>query len=128
MVLLSKRYQLPALHQLQSEHYSEEMNLRTFGPCSRLHGHNYELEVTISGEVDPHSGLLINRDELDRIVKSRCIDPFIGQNLSDHFPLTTGEALVIEFFALLAPHLPPGLSLSRLTINETAKNSFTVDT
>ena len=125
-VYLIKRYQLPALHQLESESYSEEMNLRSFGPCSRLHGHDYEIEVTLSGEVDLGTGLLVSRDRLDLVVKSLCIEPFVGTNLSDHFSHTTGEALALEFFSLLEPHLPSHLSLTRLTVNETAKNSFTV--
>jgi 6-pyruvoyltetrahydropterin/6-carboxytetrahydropterin synthase len=125
-VSVSKRYQLPALHQLKSDHYSSETNQRIFGACSRLHGHDYQLEVTLSGEADSHNGLLINRDDLDRMVKQHCIDPFSGRNLSAHFSHTTGEALAVEFYKLLQQHLPPNLSLKRLTVNETAKNSFTV--
>jgi 6-pyruvoyltetrahydropterin/6-carboxytetrahydropterin synthase len=102
------------------------MNLRVFGPCSRLHGHDYELEVTVSGEVDSRSGLLIGREDLDRIINQHCIKPFLGTNLSEHFTHTTGEALAFEFYELLSPHLPSHISLKRMTINETAKNSFTV--
>ena len=125
-ISLSKRYQLPALHQLKSEGFSEEMNLRTFGPCSRLHGHDYEIEVTVSGEVNPGTGILISRDELDRIVKTHIIEPFIGTNLSNHFSHTTGEALALEFHGLLSKQFAPPTFLSGLTVNETAKNSFTV--
>jgi len=125
-ISLTKRYQLPALHQLKSESYSEEMNLRIFGPCSRLHGHDYAIEVTVSGDVDPKTGILISRDELDQIVKSHLLEPFTGKNLSDHFSHTTGEALVLEFYGLLRKQFSPPAFLSRLTVNETAKNSFTV--
>ena len=125
-VYLSKRYQLPALHQLKNERFSEEKNLKTFGACSRLHGHSYEIEVTVAGELDPGSGLLISGDELDRIVRSYIIDPFIGTNLSNHFSHTTGEALAIEFYGLLSERFSPPTFLSKLTVNETAKNSFTV--
>jgi len=125
-ISLTKRYQLPALHQLKSESFSDEMNLRVFGSCSRLHGHDYEIEVTVSGEVDTRTGLLISRDELDRIVLSHIIRPFSGSDLSHHFSHTTGEALTIEFHKLLSAKFSPPVFLSYLTVNETAKNSFTV--
>lgn len=126
-IFLTKRYKLPALHQLGSPRYSAEKNLHTFGACSRLHGHEYELEVTVWGKVDPITGILMSRDELDRVVRCHVIEPFTGRNLSNYFSLTTGEALALEFFELLHKRLPPHLVLSRLTVNETAKNSFAVD-
>lgn len=126
-VFLTKRYQLPALHQLRGESYSEEMNLRIFGPCSRLHGHDYEIEVTVSGDVDPKTGILLHRDQLDEIVTQEILEPYTGANLSDHFPHTTGEALALEFFELLRRKFSPPPFLARVKVNETAKNSFTVD-
>jgi len=125
-IFLTKRYPLPALHQLRNENFSPEENLRTFGPCSRLHGHGYEIEVTISGFADPTTGILICRDELDRIVEDRILGPYTGSNLSLHFLHTTGEALAQEFFRLLCPQLPESVFLSALAVNETAKNSFSV--
>jgi len=125
-ISLTKRYPLPALHQLKNEDFSMEKNLRIFGSCSRLHGHGYEIEVTVSGSADPKTGMLISRDELDRIVGEHILKPYTGANLSIHFVHTTGEALAHEFYRLLRLKLPGSVSLSTLTVNETAKNSFTV--
>jgi hypothetical protein len=82
--------------------------------------------VTVTGAVDSANGLLISRDQLDEIVKSHLIERFKGENLSHHFANTTGEALALEFYGLLQPHFPPPKRLSRLTVRETAKNSFVV--
>jgi 6-pyruvoyltetrahydropterin/6-carboxytetrahydropterin synthase len=123
-ILLTKSYSLPALHTLAGEGFSKEENLRVFGPCSRLHGHDYRIEATVSGPVDPASGLVINRDALDNVVKKHLLEPFDGTNLSDHFRHTTGEALAVEFFGILKGCLPADVELVRIRLHETAKNSF----
>jgi 6-pyruvoyltetrahydropterin/6-carboxytetrahydropterin synthase len=123
-IFVTKSYALPALHQLGVESLPAEENFKIFGPCSRLHGHDYQVEVTVTGKVDAASGLLIRREQLDRIVEAELIERFKGRNLSHHFPHTTGEALAVEFYRLLKPHFPPPTCLSRLTVLETAKNSF----
>ncbi len=123
-ILLTRSYLLPALHTLTVEGFSEEENMQFFGPCSRLHGHDYRVEVTISGPVDPESGLMMNRDTLDRTVKKHLLEPFDGTNLSDHFQHTTGEALAVEVFGILRDRLPADVVLVRIRLQETAKNSF----
>jgi 6-pyruvoyltetrahydropterin/6-carboxytetrahydropterin synthase len=123
-ILLTKSYPLPALHTLAGEGFSEAENLEVFGPCSRLHGHDYRIEATVSGPVDHASGLVINRDVLDGAVKKHLLEPFVGTNLSDHFQHTTGEALAVEFFEILKVCLPADVVLVRIRLHETAKNSF----
>lgn len=121
---LTRRYRLPALHALENRNLSEEANRATFGSCFRLHGHDYQIEVTVSATPDPVSGLIIQRDKLDGIVERELIEPMRGHNLNDFFPQTTGEALVIKFFERLEPHLAPACTLVRLGIRETARNLF----
>ena len=121
---VTRRYSLSALHVLSGEGFSREENLRVFGGCSVLHGHEYLVEVTVAGPIDASTGLVIGRDELDRIVRERLLDPLTGCNLSDHFRHTTGEALAGEFFALLQSEIHPPALLERVLIRETAKNSF----
>lgn len=123
-ILLTKSYPLPALHTLTGEGFSAEENLKIFGPCSRLHGHDYRIEVTVSGPIDRRSGLVLNRDHLDSIVKDRLLKPFAGTNLSDHFQHTTGEALAAKFFEILNVSMPKGIVLMGIRLHETAKNSF----
>jgi 6-pyruvoyltetrahydropterin/6-carboxytetrahydropterin synthase len=123
---LTRRYQLPALHILSAPSLSAEENFSVFGPCSRLHGHDYQIEVTVSGRVDPDSGMLINRDDLDRLVAKAVLEPYRGRNLSDYFPHTTGEALALEFYRILGSVLDPPVELDSIILRETAKNSFIV--
>lgn len=125
-VTLTRRYHLPALHILATPSLSQEENFKIFGPCSRLHGHDYQLEVTVSGGIDAQSGLLIGRDELDRLVSATLLEPYRGTNLSDHFTHTTGEALALEFYRLLRLELDHRIELDSVTLRETAKNSFIV--
>ncbi len=123
---LTRQYQLPALHILSAPSLSAEENFSVFGPCSRLHGHDYQIEVTVSGSVDADSGLLMSRDDLDRLVAKSLLEPYRGRNLSDYFPHTTGEALALEFYRILNSVLDPSVELDSITLRETAKNSFIV--
>ena len=125
-VTVTRRYHLPALHILSGPSLSPDDNFRVFGPCSRLHGHDYQIEVTLAGPVDPDSGLVVGRDELDLLVRRNLLEPYRGTNLSSYFTHTTGEALALEFFRILESTLPPTLHLEKLTLRETAKNSFVV--
>lgn len=125
-ISLSRRYSLPALHTLTGKGFSKKKNLQVFGPCSRLHGHDYQIEVTITGPIDAMTGLMICRDELDSMVRNRLIEPYSGKNLSDHFLHTTGEALALEFHGILEPWIKDPLRLLSVTVRETRKNSFHV--
>ncbi len=123
---LTRRYHLPALHILAAPELSPEENFQLFGPCSRMHGHDYQIEVTVTGRIDPVSGLLADRDALDRLVSKNLIEPHRGTNLSEHFRHTTGEALALEFYRILRSALDSNLELDSLRLLETAKNSFVV--
>jgi 6-pyruvoyltetrahydropterin/6-carboxytetrahydropterin synthase len=123
---VTRRYWLPALHTLSARGFSEDENRKVFGGCSRLHGHDYRIEVTVGGSIDPDTGWIVNRDLMDRTVEAVLIEPFRGRNLSRHFRCTTGEALCVEFMQRLQDHFPPELKLVRLTVLETPKNSFSV--
>ena len=73
-----------AAHRLFKEEWSVEKNLEIFGKCSnpKYHGHNYELEVGVSGEVHPETGFLINLKELKEILKEEVENPFDHKNLN----------------------------------------------
>lgn len=73
-----------AAHRLFVENWSDEKNREFFGKCSNpnYHGHNYELEVGICGEVDPETGYLIDLDFLKTIIKEEVEDPFDHKNLN----------------------------------------------
>jgi 6-pyruvoyltetrahydropterin/6-carboxytetrahydropterin synthase len=84
MVSLTRAFEFSAAHRLYCESFSDEKNLQVFGKCSNPHGHghNYMLEVTVSGTPDEVTGTLIEMGRLDRIVKERVIDSFDHKNLN----------------------------------------------
>lgn len=122
--VLSRRYPLSALHSLANPSLSDEENERIYGACFRLHGHDYQVEVSVSGPLDPNSGMILPRDEFDRIVRNRLIEPLTATHLNDHFDSTTGESLCMEFFSRLQDAFPHPVRLARLALQETAKNRF----
>lgn len=84
-----------AAHRYHSDQLSDEENRRVFGKCNRPHGHghNYRLEVTVSGPVDPVTGMVMNLADLDRILKEVVVEPL------DHSFLNFD----VEHFATVVP-------------------------
>ncbi len=77
-----------AAHRLYKESWDDAKNLEVFGKCSNpnYHGHNYELEVGITGQVDPETGFLIDLKILKAIIKEEIEDPFDHKNLNLEVP------------------------------------------
>ena len=124
---LTRVYHFSAAHRLESPALSAEDNARRYGPCCRPHGHNYYLEVTMRGEPDPVTGMLIDIGHVDDVVTHTVLDHVDHHSLEEvprlHGVITTGESLARAFWGLLAPALLPG-ELARVTVVETAKNRF----
>jgi 6-pyruvoyltetrahydropterin/6-carboxytetrahydropterin synthase len=126
---LSRRYVLSASHRLYSEAYSEEQNRATYGKCSNPHGHghNYVVEVTVGGQVDPVTGMVCNLADLDRCVQNKVIDRFDHTNLNVDKCFTsqvpTTENLCIAIHSLLAEHFGHA-ALERVRVEETRNNFF----
>ncbi|MGH9617750.1 MAG: 6-carboxytetrahydropterin synthase, partial [Acidobacteriaceae bacterium] len=81
---LSRRYRVSASHRLHSESYSEEQNREVYGKCNHPHGHghNYVVELTMSGDVDPVTGMVCNLGDLDGFVRREIVDRFDEKNLN----------------------------------------------
>ena len=94
MTTLTRRYRFSASHQLRAAAYSEERNREVFGKCSNAfgHGHNYYLEVSVQGDPDPTTGMILPREVLDRWVADTVLDRI------EHTHLNTG---VPEFRAVV---------------------------
>ncbi|HEV2274859.1 MAG TPA: 6-carboxytetrahydropterin synthase [Acidobacteriaceae bacterium] len=126
---LSRRYQISAAHRLHSNAFSEEENRAVYGKCNHPHGHghNYVIEVTVSGQVDPMTGMVCNLADLDSMVQAEVIDRFDHTNLnlaecfSDQVPTT--ENLCRTIYGLVAKRFSAA-RLERVRIEETANNSF----
>ena len=94
------------------------------GPCFRLHGHNYRFQVTLEGEPDPKSGMVVDFVEVQRIVDETILQKVDHQNLNDFLDNPTAELIVKWFWELLAPKLP---GLKEITLWEIEGCSVTYD-
>jgi 6-pyruvoyltetrahydropterin/6-carboxytetrahydropterin synthase len=129
---LTRRYRFAASHRLHTASLSEDENRRLYGKCSNPHGHghNYILDVTVTGAVDPATGMIANLGELDPFVEREVIEAFDYKYLNDevsafreHVPTT--ENVCREIYRRLKPF--PAARLERVRIEETSKNSFEFD-
>jgi 6-pyruvoyltetrahydropterin/6-carboxytetrahydropterin synthase len=126
---LTHRYLFSASHRLHSPEMSPEENLATYGKCNNPHGHghNYALEVTVSGQVDPSTGMVCNLVDLDQIVEREVVSRYNLENLNtlQEFAQTvpTTENLCIEIFEILQRTFPHA-HLERVRMEETMMNSF----
>ncbi len=84
MIYITRRERFNAAHRLFKAEYSDEKNLEIFGKCSNpnWHGHNYELFVTVKGEVDPDTGFLINLKALSKIIREKVIHKIDHKNIN----------------------------------------------
>lgn len=128
-VYLTRRYLFSASHRLHSERLSDEQNRATYGKCNNPygHGHNYALEVTVSGPVNQKTGMVCNLSELDRSVQEDVLDKFDHQNLNvrQEFAgsVPTTENLSELIFNILKQSFKAA-HLERVRIEETMMNSF----
>ncbi len=114
MITISKSYSFDAAHQLYNLEWTEEENRKVFGKCSRLHGHTYNLDVTVEGPVELETGMVLNYFDLDKVVKPLIdgtvpYDPMaLDHNyLNNVFPhmLTTAENMVAEISDMIVLEL-----------------------
>ena len=126
---LTRRYLFSASHRLHSGEMSEDENRATYGKCNNPygHGHNYALEVTVSGQVDPSTGMVCNLVDLDQCVEKEVVSRYnLGNlNVMKEFAVTvpTTENLCIQIFEILQRRFPHA-HLERVRIEETMMNSF----
>jgi 6-pyruvoyltetrahydropterin/6-carboxytetrahydropterin synthase len=125
---VTRRYHFSAGHRLANPALSDEDNARAYGQCVRQHGHNYLLEVTVTGALDPVTGMSADISGLDATVERAVLRRVDHYDLSSTVPeldgvITTGENLARAFWQWLEAALPPG-SLRRVAVVETGNNVF----
>ena len=126
---LTRRYIFSASHRLHSDELSEAENRATYGKCNNPygHGHNYALEVTVSGQVNPQTGMVCNLADLDDAVQRGVLDRFDHQNLNSRQELAsavpTTENLSAAVFNILQQSFTAA-HLERVRLEETMMNSF----
>jgi 6-pyruvoyltetrahydropterin/6-carboxytetrahydropterin synthase len=126
---LTRRYRISASHRLHSQEMSAQENAETYGKCNNPygHGHNYALEVTVSGQVPKSTGMICNLVDLDGFVQREVLERFHLQNLNtlSDFAQTvpTTENLCIVIYEILQRGFTLA-HLERVRLEETMMNSF----
>ncbi len=128
---LTRVYEFAASHRLHAPSLSDSVNQELFGKCNNPagHGHNYILEVTVTGEPDPRTGMIVDLPKLDECINELVVDRYDHKNLSEDVPEfkdrpATSELVVAEIFKRLEDGLPA--KLLRVRLHETARNIFEV--
>ena len=130
MIFITRRERFNAAHRLFRPEYSDEKNLEVFGKCSNpnWHGHNYELFVTVKGEIDTKTGFLVNLKTLSKIIRERVIEKIDHKNINLEVDfmknkLASTENLAIGIWnELEKPITKIGASLHSVKIFESENN------
>ena len=126
MIYLTRREHFNAAHKLYNPAWSEERNRDVFGKCANAnwHGHNYELVVTIKGEVDPDTGFLMDAKRLGEILREHVCEKIDHRNLNLDVDFMSGklastENLAMAIWEQIVPRLPAGVKLHCVRLQET---------
>jgi 6-pyruvoyltetrahydropterin/6-carboxytetrahydropterin synthase len=122
-----------AAHRLHREDWDEETNRRVFDKCNNPHGHGhtYELEVTVEGEIDPQTGYVMDFSELKRAVSENVIRRLDRRHLNFDVDFLAGsnptaENIAVGIWKQLEPAVAPA-RLVRIALNETEKNRVVLE-
>jgi 6-pyruvoyltetrahydropterin/6-carboxytetrahydropterin synthase len=131
MYIIRKKFHFSAAHRLNSPRLSEEENCALFGKCAsqNFHGHNYTLEVAITGDLEPATGMVMNFDAMKGIIEGEIIDALDHKNLNMDVDflkgiITTSENLARKIWERLKPRLR-GVQLYEINLGETDDNVIT---
>jgi 6-pyruvoyltetrahydropterin/6-carboxytetrahydropterin synthase len=126
---LTRRYLFSASHRLHCDEMSAQENQAVYGKCNNPHGHghNYSVEVTVAGRVDPRTGMVCNLVDLDSFVHEKILERFGHQNLNTlaefQGTVPTTENLCVEVFDILEEGFHHA-QVDKVRIEETMLNSF----
>lgn len=131
MIYITRRERFTAAHRLFKEEYSDEKNMEVFGKCSNpnWHGHNYQLFVTVKGEINPETGFLMNLVDLKNIIREKIIAKVDHKNLNLEVDFLDGkftstEVIAVAIWKELENSIEQmGADLHCIKISETENNS-----
>ena len=133
-VRVTRRLHFSAAHRLGRAEWSQAQNEEVFGLCANRnwHGHNYELDVTVEGEIDATTGYVYDLKQLRETVERSVIGDIDHRNLNIDVSWLTGvnpttENVVVAIWGRLADRLPAGIQLKRLVLWETPRNYVEYD-
>ncbi len=125
MIYVTRRAEFSASHYYHNPQFSAEENRRVFGKCSNPlgHGHNYTLEVTVGGDINPATGMVLDLKDLKTLLEQEVVQLMDHKFLNKEVPAfsaknPTTENLAVEIWNLLAPKLTQG-KLHRIRVYET---------
>ncbi len=130
MIYLTRRERFNAAHRMFREEWSDEKNMEVYGKCSNpnWHGHNYELYVTVKGELNPEIGYVVNLKTLSKIIKEQVVDKIDHKNMNVEVDFMEGkiassENLAISIWDVLEPYIKElGIELHSIKLEETENN------
>jgi len=112
MIYLTRKCEFSASHFYHNPQWSEEQNRRAFGKCANLngHGHNYTLEVTVKGEIDPVTGFVVDLKELKNILNREVVEAMDHRHLNKEVPefatrIPTSENIAVAIWQRLDQRL-----------------------
>lgn len=128
MIYLTRHEHFNAAHKLYNANWSPEKNEEVFGKCANAnwHGHNYELMVTVKGEINQETGFLMDVKVLSKIIQEHVCEHLDHRNLNLDVPFLQGkhpstENVAIAIWNQIVPHLPNGVQLHRIRLYETPR-------
>ncbi len=129
-VRITRRATFAAAHILCRDDWSDEKNREVFGACATDHGHNYVIEVTVGGPLDPETGMVVNLKHVDSVLRREFIDAVDHHHLNkdvDFFRgvIPTAENVAMTAFRRLEPHLKPA-RLLKVRVVESENNAAEV--
>ena len=130
MIYLTRRERFNAAHRLHREDWSDEKNLEVYGACSNpnWHGHNYNLFVTVKGEIDPKMGYVTDLKKLSLLIREKVIDRLDHKNINLEVGFMQGkiastENMIIAIWNELAESFKElGVELHKIRLEETENN------
>ncbi|MBL7472752.1 6-pyruvoyl trahydropterin synthase family protein [Robertkochia sediminum] len=130
-VKVSRKAHFNAAHRLYRKDWSDEKNAEIFGKCNNphFHGHNYELEVSVTGAIDPETGYVIDMKDLKYLIREQVEQYMDHKNLNEQVEEfktlnPTAENIAVVIYNRLRPHLKESLDLE-VVLYETPRNFVT---
>jgi len=130
---VTRRVHFNAAHRLYNPKFSDDWNRTTFGKCANpnFHGHNYDVDVTVDGEIDSETGYVFDLTQLQKLAEDRVIRHLDHKNLNVDVPwfeglIPSAENIAVVIWRQLCPALPQGIRL-QVRLWETPRNYVEYD-
>ena len=121
-LLLTQKFRLQCVHRHHNPDLSWEENKRLYNKCATVHGHDYQIEISVRGKPDGKTGLVMARNEMEKDVNRLIVEPYNRSYLNELVGNTSGEILTEQWSAVMRKEW--GELFAFFVVRETRKNSF----